>query len=246
MQSTEREVPKTFMAALNHLGATVILMFSMTLELIVLVIIRIGNRIEGKTNPKADTPAKAASPTEVQPRRKAKAVRVVATTVVDDEFERAMAAATAARTTPAPLVTQMAMDMTSPPQRATPDKHSVAPTVTTIAPLPTVMKDPPKATVPDEPARSADIVDEQTYVGTISWAGHKRHPGNGKEYVCFTVYLKSPSGDVKMLQATSLQVALKLAHVEVGDNVTIKMGRECIGIVNGTNRYRNNCVVTKH
>ena len=118
MQSTEREVPKTFMAALNHLGATFILMFSMTLELIVLVVIRIGNRIEGKTTPKAETPAKAVPPTAAPPRRKAKAMRVVATTVDNEEFERAMAAATAARTPPTPLVKQMAMDMTPPPPTA--------------------------------------------------------------------------------------------------------------------------------
>ena len=94
MQSTEREVPKTFLAALNHLGATFILMFSMTLELIVLVVIRIGNRIEGSANSKGETAADIAQPTAVPPRRKAKAMKAPASTVVDEEFERAMAAAT--------------------------------------------------------------------------------------------------------------------------------------------------------
>ena len=246
MQSTEREVPKTFVAALNHLGATFILMFSMTLELIVLVVIRIGNRIEGKSGTPANTTTKA-YPSAASPRRKPKAAKVVSTTVADEEFERAMAAATAVRTQSpqTPLVNQMAMGV-SPPQREAPVKCVDAPMVDSTAPPRSAVKTPVKTTEPNAAAVPIELVDKKIYVGTITWAGFKSYPNNGRPYNCFTAHIATKSGDMEMLQATSLKQAFNSAHVNLGDRVTIEIGKEPIGIIDGKPRHRNNCVVTKH
>lgn len=273
MPSTEREVPKTFLAALNHLGATFILMFSMTLELIVLVVIRIGNRIEGKPTTRSEPPMDETKPHTAPPtRRKTKTpTKPDVLPLDDDEFQRALAIAAALKSHPVEMVKQMAFDLPSilretpvppapaPPSAPSPAARTEPPAVQSPAHPPPISSasatsaavtppmPPPLATpTREEVAPATELVDEHIYEGTLTWAGHKSHLGNGKSYVCFTAYLKLTSGDEKMIQATALKDAFKSADVNAGDTVTIKLSREIIGTVNGSKRYRNHCVVIKH
>lgn len=100
---------------------------------------------------------------------------------------------------------------------------------------------------PPSPPQGEQSAERVEWVGTLSWAGMRRHrKGNGEVYEAYTIYVRDKDRNDHEAQGVQLETALANAGITIGDRVRIvRQGKQYVGTYGGKKTFRNNYIATK-